>query len=64
MTPQPTEQELNDLNAAVARLWDLDDNRLVNGMHYDIDVQSGKGFHAAGDACHNRCESACVGADT
>lgn len=55
-TPQPTQHELSDLNAAVAQLWALDDNRLEPGRDYVIDVQSGKGFHAAGDACPNRYE--------
>lgn len=54
MDSQPTDQELNDINAAIARLWALDDNRLHPERDYAVNVQSGKGFRAAGDACPAR----------
>lgn len=36
---QPTQEELNDLSAAAQKLWDLDDNRLIPGEDYEINLQ-------------------------
>jgi len=39
---EPTEDELGDLSQACARLWELDEGRLVPGEHYTLNVQGGK----------------------
>eukprot|EP00798_Chlamydomonas_sp_ICE-L_P002200 gene2200-33757_t len=38
----PTDEELENLTLACQKLWDLDENRLINGEDYSINVQSGK----------------------
>jgi hypothetical protein len=35
----PTQEELNDLSEACSKLWDLDDNRLVAGQDYQLNLQ-------------------------
>lgn len=42
-------EELNDIGLACNRLWHLDNNRLVPGKHYKIDLQKGKNAWANGD---------------
>jgi len=41
----PTDEELQDLSAACARLWELDTNRLSPGQDYDINIQKGKSYY-------------------
>eukprot|EP01129_Flabellula_baltica_P005220 TRINITY_DN1873_c0_g1_i1.p1 TRINITY_DN1873_c0_g1~~TRINITY_DN1873_c0_g1_i1.p1 ORF type:complete len:281 (-),score=70.90 TRINITY_DN1873_c0_g1_i1:52-894(-) len=45
----PTQDELNDLELACQRLWEIDDNRLEPEVHYSIDPQRGKNFHNGKD---------------
>lgn len=40
--PTPTQHELENISAAVNRLWDLDENRLEPGVHYSINLQGHK----------------------
>ncbi|KAJ4759152.1 Poly(U)-specific endoribonuclease [Rhynchospora pubera] len=49
---EPTREELHDLSKACNRLWDLDQNRLVPGKDYEINVGEGKKVYDKGDmAC-------------
>ena len=45
---KPSEEELNDLAKALDRVWHLDANRLVPGVHYTLDLQEGKTTREAG----------------
>jgi len=36
---EPTPEELEDLSAACTRLWGLDENRLVAGQDYTMNLQ-------------------------
>ena len=48
---EPTDEELADssLSLACTRLWELDVNRLVPGVDYEIDLQQGKKPYETGD---------------
>merc|ERR1712137_935303 len=41
-TPIPTEQELESISKAAQKLWELDENRLIPGRHYSINLQGSK----------------------
>merc|ERR1712137_1049295 len=41
-TPIPTEQELESISKAAQKLWELDENRLILGRHYSINLQGSK----------------------
>ncbi|CAK4086180.1 unnamed protein product [Aphanomyces euteiches] len=45
----PTPSELRSLSDACNRLWDLDENRLEPGEHYQINLQRGKKPYEQGD---------------
>lgn len=47
---RPTEDELQDVRAACARLWDLDENRLTPREDYEITLGAAKSFHDRSDA--------------
>lgn len=47
--PPPTAAELADISLAAGRLWDLDEERLVPGLDYRINVQRGKKMWDEGD---------------
>merc|ERR1712063_87619 len=38
----PTEQELESISKAAQKLWELDENRLIPGRHYSINLQGSK----------------------
>ncbi|KAJ3144881.1 hypothetical protein HDU89_007684 [Geranomyces variabilis] len=38
-TPEPTQEELNNFSAAVAKLWELDGNRLQPGTDFVLNLQ-------------------------
>jgi poly(U)-specific endoribonuclease len=40
--PAPTAEQLESISAAAQCLWDLDDNRMVPGTHYRINLQGCK----------------------
>jgi poly(U)-specific endoribonuclease len=47
---KPTAAELGSLDLAASRLWDLDANRLTDGVHYKLDVGGAhRGFGGAND---------------
>jgi hypothetical protein len=46
----PTDQELHDLSAACARLWELDVHRLVPDRDYELNLQQGKYAYDTVDA--------------
>ncbi|KAA8491805.1 Poly(U)-specific endoribonuclease-C [Porphyridium purpureum] len=42
---KPTDEELGSVSLAVAKLWELDVNRLAPGLDYVLDLQTGKKFY-------------------
>ncbi|KAL2623555.1 hypothetical protein R1flu_003760 [Riccia fluitans] len=49
----PTDEELEDIVRACARLWDLDVNRLTPGQDYEIDCGEGKKMYQKEDMEEN-----------
>ncbi|KAJ3307816.1 hypothetical protein HDU76_004350 [Blyttiomyces sp. JEL0837] len=47
--PVPTQSEINDFSLAVQKVWELDLNRRVPGVHYKLDLQQGKKAFEEGD---------------
>lgn len=45
----PSQAELQDLSLACSKLWDLDRNRLLPGLDYEINLQGGKSFFNSDD---------------
>jgi len=45
----PSPAELSDLSLACSKLWDLDRNRLLPGLDYELNLQHGKSFFNADD---------------
>lgn len=37
---EPSTEELDDLSSACTRLWELDENRLVAGQDYHMNLQA------------------------
>jgi hypothetical protein len=50
---KPTREELGSLDLAASRLWDLDTNRLVDGVHYRLDVGGAHRAFTDHDAAEN-----------
>ena len=49
LEPTAEELDLSDLSAACTRLWALDSHRLTPGVHYELDLQQGKGSYQTDD---------------
>lgn len=50
LAPTAQELDLSNLSAACSRIWELDENRLIPGVDYSLDLQEGKGSYDSGDA--------------
>eukprot|EP00892_Ulva_mutabilis_P000806 jgi/Ulvmu1/10726/UM068_0012.1 len=51
---EPSPEELEDLSAACSRLWELDENRLVAGQDYTMNLQEGKRIFDKGDVAEEK----------
>lgn len=50
----PSPEELEDLSSACTRLWELDENRLVAGQDYQLNLQEGKRIFDKGDVAEEK----------
>lgn len=51
MAQEPSTHELDSLSAACSKLWELDDNRLVPGSDYQLNLQ----VRALARTCQRQC---------